>query len=1470
MQGELATSGALTCASGGGADLDYFIISPDLRHFVELTHIIAAAGTSPHSMVCLTHLSPSWSKELQQRRRPRKFPFIPTRRRGEEGCGPLAHSLPCAFLEPSWSWETSGDLGAMQLEAVYCEFMGNVEQALIEGFNIPEADQAAHRGRSRGLELRLRPLASVAAAHGQDRCTRLGESGWRALRKVVVDAVQASRKWWNGGLGDASYHAALGRLAAFKTSAPLLLDGLEATTQALADIIGGLGAAAFDVPRCTDILGQVKDQVEAHVARARKLRREAWGLWKHAAAQGGAKAAHAFNKGHAAQPKASAEASAEGHLAARLGFWLKHWLRDAWHEEAEVGGDDGDAVSAPLPRPSLEDFDTVCLSFKEAAGLGADCFHPRWILYLPEAWRTRYLDMLMLWEATASKPKTWLHTFVLLDKPTGGDRTIGLSVAPLRIWSKMRRPMAAAWEASHFDDFFYGCAGRPCEQAAWSLSVHAGAAQELGGAGAAFFLDVEKFYEMVQHPSALLQARLNDFPFRLMQLALASYRGWRTLQYNEAVAIPFRVAKTIVAGCSLATSLAKVLVRMPIRAALAMAPSMKIWNVVDDISGFIGGPRRLITHVLPVALDQIIVDIQRQGLRCSKGKSKAMCWGLGDAAAKFWVRLRALGIMPADVVRSVGVDVIGARARRVPILRQRIAAAATRARRHCAISLFDHRAAIVAAAGAKAAATWGVATQGMTAGDLRCLTTSLMRPVARMSAGQSPLLTMYARDLVSCLEPATAVHGIIIGCWASAVWAGWPSFAVLDAALRQARLRLLASANPWLASVDAASAFLLTCARIGWQVVSARCLIDAEGIGIDMLTVAPQTVANWGRDATENWSTPVASVGGCPSYVDWTPIRQVAKRPLSGIWTPWHRTAAVKIAAGGLLRKLGAGGFKPLCDCGRQYTPYHQLYQCHLLDQLRAQCAAPCLLAAAANITHEADKEAFARGRLPHADYAAPRPLGSASCPTLWTLRPEGDIILLPAGSAVYCDGSSKVLAGQRYAGWSFVVIGPAGGLCHAAYGPVPGDVCPRQSSRDAEDFAAMRATELILGEFRPRIDCAGTIGVINGARSAAVGGKEPRAHLWCRAFSAQPGLQADKCRGHARASEAATSPAAARDKVGNDEADRYAKLGRQLHETLSAHTGVEAAVLATRATARLALQWAAEAHVAMQKRRPHNPASGRTSKTRRRLQVACRAVAIRRSTRQQEQERPGEGTRPLALNRELQPGDPRIFRHHFLVKATVWDANHSPRGSLVYCAKCYRYYHQRFCGLAERCSCVANPSAASLIRRGLYPSGRVETRHWSIGPTVAISPAEGIRLGQQLCSAASYGAPAVPRPRRLLTKTTRGLSQLLAPAVIGQEFGQEWHLRRSKGEQLERVSAFLAGAGLTAETAAAIGVAERQRLCDLRAATKRKRSAGVCRPNAAATEAGTTPQEPPWVSPTQRCCKGGGDNSTRTPQRSR
>eukprot|EP00973_Karenia_brevis_P078684 10921982-Karenia_brevis.AAC.1 len=118
-------------------------------------------------------------------------------------------------------------------------------------------------------------------------------------------------------------------------------------------------------------------------------------------------------------------------------------------------------------------------------------------------------------------------------------------------------------------------------------------------AAGAFFLDLEKFYEMVKHSVAMREAAATGFPMRLMHLALASYRGWRALETCGTTSIPFEVFSTIVAGCSLATTIAKVLILRPLQAASELCPRVKMWNIVDDVSGILTGPRPFVKLMLP-------------------------------------------------------------------------------------------------------------------------------------------------------------------------------------------------------------------------------------------------------------------------------------------------------------------------------------------------------------------------------------------------------------------------------------------------------------------------------------------------------------------------------------------------------------------------------------------------------------------------------------------------------------------------------------------------------------------------------------------------------------------------------------------------------------------------------------------------------------------------------------------------------
>jgi hypothetical protein len=106
----------------------------------------------------------------------------------------------------------------------------------------------------------------------------------------------------------------------------------------------------------------------------------------------------------------------------------------------------------PMQRPTLADLDDL----GDKVGLGGDRPHPRSFLHLGTHLKERFLDVLATWETTLQMPTAWSHKVIAIPKPDGGgSRTIGRSTPALRIWSKLRQPIAADWEHSAPDEAFW-------------------------------------------------------------------------------------------------------------------------------------------------------------------------------------------------------------------------------------------------------------------------------------------------------------------------------------------------------------------------------------------------------------------------------------------------------------------------------------------------------------------------------------------------------------------------------------------------------------------------------------------------------------------------------------------------------------------------------------------------------------------------------------------------------------------------------------------------------------------------------------------------------------------------------------------------------------------------------------------------------------------------------------------------------
>ena len=96
-------------------------------------------------------------------------------------------------------------------------------------------------------------------------------------------------------------------------------------------------------------------------------------------------------------------------------------------------------------------------------------------------------------------------------------------------------------------------------------------------------------------------------------------------------------------------------------------------------------------------------------------------------------------------------------------------------------------------------------------------------------------------------------------------------------------------------------------------------------------------------------------------------------------------------------------------------------------------------------------------------------------------------------------DGSSTGSGALRRAGWAVVAVDNVGNLKAAAYGAVPCDVLPGQTSRDGEDYAAAMAGHITLDPLTLHIDCESSIATVNGPKCKVLRAQGPRAHVWTK-----------------------------------------------------------------------------------------------------------------------------------------------------------------------------------------------------------------------------------------------------------------------------------------------------------------------------------------------------------------------------------
>ena len=825
------------------------------------------------------------------------------------------------------------------------------------------------------------------------------------------------------------------------------------------------------------------------------------------ACQGSAGAGHAFSKAGIDDGEHGGLAGPEL-LVNQLRTWLPLWL-DGRRANAKQLAEQEDWGEL-LPRPSLEEVDDVCKTYKSTAGLGHDCINTKAILQLPVELRVRFIDLLMAFHAKLVKPLCWAHMMVLRPKPSGGHRTIGLTVAPLRVLSRLRRPLAQKWENERDATHFWGCQGKACDRAAWA------AAKGRQQSAASLPLDLAKFYEHVGHDHLWGEGRKTSFPRRLLAWWCASYEGWRFLEADKRATFSFWAFGTILPGRSGATTAAKLMLAL-LEIVSSRLPTYRRWNVVNDISGHVAGSPRMVQVLTAEAARLLVEGLQARHLPLSKGKSNILVDGTDNLKQDLSRQLDLLGIDECDTARNVGAD----------------------------LQLGRRRQALVAGEGSEAHETSQAAAEGRRTNSqsdshwLECWDALGFRgsglhsntaPSHQSRRGQSHLSAQPRTERSHNDDgPRPSKRGQRTSTRGSDITDKWCWLGME----RHARPRHNAGgqARPPQAAVvrrhRRGGHFRAHALAAGLERAVGEAPHHHDGTKIDLLAVAPKTVGFWVNQASLLWSDSSAHWNHSKGPHFWEAIRPPLVFQVGG-WSLWHRNVLVRLVSLGIwtqerfarLRRED-GDSCQLCNEGPG-TVVHRCYECPALQTERDM-----------QVSQEVRQRRFPWG------HTTGNSLHTAFSPAPLPFCQQ----VLSSGHALFCGpqtgswrGTSSrtdlrravALCGEQAGQWWRSTMW---GTSAAAFGAVPCDVLPGQTSLDGEEYAAPMAGHA-------------KVATINGSKCKALGAQGSRAHVWSRLLVSHDEVRAVKVKGHATQRDVEAGRTSHLFKRGNDYADIFAKKG--------------------------------------------------------------------------------------------------------------------------------------------------------------------------------------------------------------------------------------------------------------------------------------------------------------------------------------
>ena len=396
-----------------------------------------------------------------------------------------------------------------------------------------------------------------------------------------------------------------------------------------------------------------------------------------------------------------------------------------------------DRDSFPLATP--DQIRVASLSFPVTTSQSVDGFHPRHFSLLSNAALDAIALILQASEMLGAFPQqTMFMVFPLIGKPKGGFRPILLCPGIVRVWQRLRRPLAYDFLRESERPYWGTGPGRSTELIVWRQAAAAEAAVSRGEVAGGFLWDAQKFYENFRLDLLRDRALAAGVPPVLVKISYNLWRSPRLMRMGSTFASEVCYAtRGLPAGDIFNDVFVRAYCIQAYDGFTIRHPRVSLCSYVDDEGVMAEGSIRDVTRNLKAAaldLHRVMTDQLHVGLAAEKMAT------VGSSRKAFLSIRDALGPLAGDAGYSacnLGVDFAPGAARasawggekRI----SRFAAARQRCKKLHRIRRWlprgRQRMNKIFLTGAKPAMVYGAAVLGMTDAELRRVRGLMIAPM---------------------------------------------------------------------------------------------------------------------------------------------------------------------------------------------------------------------------------------------------------------------------------------------------------------------------------------------------------------------------------------------------------------------------------------------------------------------------------------------------------------------------------------------------------------------------------------------------------------------------------------------------------------------------------------------------------------------------------------------------------------------